>query len=162
MPNFKYADDVLKYPGGSASAGFNRRVLGDGYAEAFRHESERTDREMYAGWSLADRMIMDGKLFSVVPFHHLECPQKGYAFQYGGSWVCNGCNRSNVQREWWKIKVMQDGNAWCCIGVDFENLQESDNYAFGDTRDQAIENYGKTMVALGTQPEAVSTLVTET
>lgn len=148
MSEFKLADKVLKYPGGSASAGFNRRVLGDDYAEAFRYQSERQDRELYAGWSLADRMINEGKLFYVRPFHHLECPAKSGAFQYGGSWVCNACNRSGVDREWWKIKVFMDGNAWCCIGTDFENLQESEDYAFGDTREEAIENYGKSMLGL--------------
>ena len=51
--------------------------------------------------------------------------------------------------EVWKkenSKVFQDGNEWCCIGIDFEDLQASDNYAFGETREAAIENYGKLML----------------
>ena len=39
------------------------------------------------------------------------------------------------------VKCFRDGSAWCCVGEGFENLQESDNYAFGDTRIEAIENY---------------------
>lgn len=150
MSDFKYGHEVLKYPSGSACAGFNRRISGDGYAEAFQYEAERQDREMYGGWALADRMINEGKLFYIHPFHHLEC--RGYAFKYGGSWVCNTCNRSGVDRDWWKIKVMQDGNAWCCVGLEFENLQESENYAFGNTREEAIENYGKLMLKTSNAP----------
>ena len=41
------------------------------------------------------------------------------------------------------VKVMQDGSAFCCIGEGFVNLQESDNYAFGNTFDEAVENYKK-------------------
>ena len=40
-----------------------------------------------------------------------------------------------------KIKVLKDGNSFCCIGEHFKNLQESDNYAFGETFEDAIENY---------------------
>jgi hypothetical protein len=47
--------------------------------------------------------------------------------------VCNGCGSKDVDKEWWKIKVEKDGNQFCCHGLDFVNLQESDNYAFGKT-----------------------------
>lgn len=39
------------------------------------------------------------------------------------------------------IKVMKDGCSFCCVGEGFENLQDSDNYAFGDTFEDAISNY---------------------
>lgn len=39
------------------------------------------------------------------------------------------------------IKVMKDGNSFCCVGEGFTNLQESNNYAFGDTFENAISNY---------------------
>lgn len=151
---FKYAQDVLRdTSSGSANAGFNRRVGGDSYAEAFQYEHERHDREMYAGWNLADKMINEGKLFYVHNFHHSHEGCDGHAFRYGGSMVCNTCGKSALEKEWWKIKVYKDGNAWCCIGTGFENLQESDNVAFGDTRNEAIDNYGKVMATrTGVQP----------
>ena len=47
--------------------------------------------------------------------------------------VCNSCGNKDVDKEWWKIKVEKDGNEYCCHGLDFVNLQESNNYAFGKT-----------------------------
>lgn len=37
--------------------------------------------------------------------------------------------------------IFLDGNAYCVVGPEFVDLQESDCYAFGDTREQAIANY---------------------
>lgn len=142
---FKTAQDVMRGNGGSAFAGFNCRVFGDSYLDTFQHDHQRQDREMHSGWNLADRMINEGRLFYIHNFHKGYSGCDGHAFQYGGTWVCNTCNRSKLDREWWKIKVYKDGNAWCCIGTGFENLQESENYAFGDTREESIENYGKLM-----------------
>lgn len=51
------------------------------------------------------------------------------------------------------MKGMKDGNAWCCVGAGFENLQESDNYSFGETRAEAIENYGKLMLSASSKEE---------
>lgn len=145
MDKFALAQDVLKHAGGSVGAGFNRRVQGMTYNECFRFPTEQFDRELHAGWDKADEMIKEGKLFYVHNFHNLAC--HGYAFQYGGCFVCNTCQRERLEREWWKIKVMKDGTAWCCVGNGFVNLQESDNYAFGDTREDAIEKYGAMMYA---------------
>jgi len=39
------------------------------------------------------------------------------------------------------IKVYEDGNAWCCVGEGFKDLQESDNYVFADTRKDAIKKF---------------------
>ena len=39
--------------------------------------------------------------------------------------------------------VVRDGNQWCCFDEGFINLQESDNYAFGDTVEEAVENFLK-------------------
>jgi hypothetical protein len=47
---------------------------------------------------------------------------------------------------WWKIQVEKDGNEFCCHGLDFINLQESSNYAFGKTFEEAISNYEKVML----------------
>ena len=145
---FKTAQDVLRQPADAgAMAGFNRRIAGEGYAEAFQYPHERQDGAMVAGWSLADGMIREGKLFYQENFHRKPWTSEGcFGIRYGGSICCNGCGLSKLEREWWKVKVFMDGNAWVCIGTGFENLQESDNYAFGDTRDEAIENYGRLML----------------
>ena len=37
--------------------------------------------------------------------------------------------------------IFLDGDSYCVVGPDFVHLQESDCYAFGDTREQAIANY---------------------
>jgi hypothetical protein len=130
---------------GMAISGFNRRIQGYSYSEAFQYPNEKTNSELNGGWDLADKMIKDGRLFYVHDFHNLTC-KNGYAFHYGGSWACNTCNNDHFDKEWWKIKVFKDGDEWCCIGADFENLQESDCYAFGKTREESINNYGNLML----------------
>lgn len=40
-----------------------------------------------------------------------------------------------------EFKCYQDGNKWCCIGAEFINLQESGNYTFADTREEAINEF---------------------
>ena len=40
-----------------------------------------------------------------------------------------------------KLKVEKDGNKFCCHGLGFINLQKLDNYAFGETYEESIENY---------------------
>ena len=147
---FKTAQYILKQPASSsAMAGFNRRIYGNSYAEAFHYLHERQDSAMCAGWELADKMIAEGRLFYQENFHRKPWASEGcFGIWYGVGICCNGCGGAGLEREWWKIKVYQDGNAWCCLGTGFEDLQESDNYAFGDTREQAIENYGKLMAGL--------------
>ena len=142
------AQDVLKSGNGSAFAGFNRRVHGETYADAFQYDNERQDAAMVSGYWCADRLINEGRIYYKHNFHQSHEGCSGYAFQYGGSMVCNTCGRNNLAKSWWNIKVFQDGNAWCCIGEGFTNLQESNNYAFGDTRDEAIKGYGDLMTAI--------------
>lgn len=146
MNRFAYAQDILKNSAGSVGAGFNRRIQGQSYADAFQFDSERQDRDMVAGFYKAEELIEAGQIFYVHNFHDMECPS-GHAFLYGGTYVCNTCQRAHLDKEWWKIKVQKDGSAWCCIGNGFVNLQESDNFAFGDTREQAIQAYGELMLA---------------
>lgn len=145
MSKYKTGQDIIKNPTAQAISGFNCRIAGHSYLDTFQRTHERSDAERHAGWELADSMIADGKLFFTHNFHKLSCVN-GHAFPYGGTWACNTCNRDHIDAAWWKIKVYKDGNSWCCIGVDFEDLQASDNYAFGDTRESAIENYGKLML----------------
>ena len=139
----KFADQVLKGSGGSAFCGFNSRVLGYDYPQTMDGLNWGIG-ETASGWNLADKMVRDGKLYAVHNFHHShEC--KGHAFPYGGSFVCNDCGRSKLEKDWWTIKCFADGNAWCCVGAEFEDLQSSDCYAFGDTYDAAIVAYGDQM-----------------
>lgn len=145
MDKFAYAQDILKNSAGSIGAGFNRRIAGQSFADAFQYDNERQNRDMVAGFYKADDLIEAGEIFYVHNFHQLECP-KGHAFLFCSTYVCNTCNRDHLDKEWWKIKVMKDGSAWCCVGNGFVNLQESDNYAFGDTREQAIQAYGELMM----------------
>jgi len=41
----------------------------------------------------------------------------------------------------WGTLIFLDGNSYCVVGPDFVSTEESDCYAFGDTREQAIANY---------------------
>ena len=137
----KTAQDYMS-GGGEAFAGFNRKIFGETYADAFQHARGEQYRHLYFGWTLADDMIHAGKIYSVHNFHNSHSNCHGQAFLYGGFWVCNSCGGKGVDKPWWVIKVMKDGDQWCCVGEDFENLQESGNYAFGSTFDEAIKNYG--------------------
>ena len=122
--------------------GFNQRVLGD----PFNQTLDAWDKAVRGmGWHKANEMIMNGLIYSVHAFPHSDCPAN--PFPYGGTWVCNYCNRNNLDKPWWRIKVYKDGDAWCCVGENFEDLQASDNYSFGDSREAAIANYGRLMDA---------------
>jgi len=147
MNKYMTGQDVLKNPNGSSISGFNCRIGGHSYLDTFSYPHERTDMDRHNGWDIADKLIKSGELFFVHNFHYLSC-EKGLAFPYGGTWACNTCNSDHLDCIWWKIKVFKDGSQWCCIGLDFENLQESDNYAFGETRESAIESYGRLMLAM--------------
>lgn len=56
-----------------------------------------------------------------------------YAMYYlqAEQWVSEG--KLYFKRDGHILKVIPDGNTYCCVGEGFVNLQESDNYAFGDT-----------------------------
>ena len=138
--------DVMK--GSRGMHGFNRRIFGETHNEAFGYPCA-PDPAGEAGFELADGMILAGKIYYVNRFAHKWGNDicKGSAFPYGGTWVCNTCNNSNLGKPWWKVKVYKDGDAWCCVGEDFEDLQASSNFAFGDTRDEALKNYETLMLS---------------
>lgn len=46
-----------------------------------------------------------------------------------------------------EITITQDGGSWRCAGPGFVNLQESINYAFGDTPDAALSEYRRLYVS---------------
>lgn len=152
----KYGDEVLGH-GGEAVCGFNSRIMGHSHSQCVDkvpHGPRWAQRS--AGWTLADGMARAGKLYAVHNFHHShECT--GHAFPYGGKFVCETCTwpgYPSLEKPWWTIKCYPDGNAWCCVGPDFEDLQASDNYAFGDTYEAAIKAYGDLMVAPAPLPSA--------
>ncbi len=118
------------------SSGFNSRVFGStlvqtvpGYYGGHRQE----------GWWLADEMIRKGQIYCTEPFPHNGC--HGLAFTYGGTWACNQCNRDHIEKPWWNIKVFKDGGQFCVVGEGFTDLQESDNFAFGSTKEEALTAY---------------------
>lgn len=41
--------------------------------------------------------------------------------------------------------IFLDGDAYCVVGPDFVDMDESECYAFGETREQAIANYAARM-----------------
>lgn len=133
------AQYVLKNASGMQMSGFNQAVHGEVFFDNIQREPE-----IFQGFCHARDMINKGEIFYIHNFHKKECT--GYeptsAFQYGGFWCCNSCGKRSVDKKWWAIKVFRDGNEWCCIGEGFENLQVSRNYAFGKSREEAINNYG--------------------
>lgn len=113
----KSAQDYLKpTAGGECRGGFNSRLFGDSRLKTMDRIPQGSRwAQRNAGWELADGMIRKGKIFS----------------------------RTVIDGKDIEFKCMQDGNAWCCVGPDFENLQESDCYAFADTFDEAIIEFSK-------------------
>lgn len=143
----QYADTLFKNPqwmSGDVLGGFNVRVMGGTWDEACGYP---TAQYAYAarnqGYNKACEMIETGEIYYRHIFPHEGC--NGNSFNYGGTHVCNKCGRRDLAQPWWNIRVFKDGNAYCVVGEDFQNLQGSDNYAFGDTKDEALKNYQELM-----------------
>ncbi|MCK4522047.1 MAG: hypothetical protein KAU20_05720 [Nanoarchaeota archaeon] len=128
----KYAQDLIKTNNPSITCSFNKFILG----------YDSPEPKGMQGYECAKRMAENGEIAFT---HKFRCKCGGYPFLYGGFWVCNRCGRKNVDEDWWKIKVEKDGNEFCCHGLDFVDIMESDNYAFGKTFNEAIDNYGELM-----------------
>ncbi len=133
----KTAQDYFERAGGEFLGGFNSRLFGTDYSDMVRGSWEGC-----SGWDEADKWINEGKIYYT---HNFGCPCGDHSFKYGGFWVCNGCGRSGCDEPWWVVRVQKDGNAYITHGEDFANLQESDNYAFGDTREESLAAYKKLM-----------------
>ncbi|MGD9561519.1 MAG: hypothetical protein AB7F88_04890 [Pyrinomonadaceae bacterium] len=43
--------------------------------------------------------------------------------------------------------IFADGDGYCVVGPEFVSVEESDCYAYGETREQAIANYSVRMMA---------------
>jgi hypothetical protein len=125
--------------------GMDIRIMGGSYQDLMKHWDARDMRPYF---EKANEMIKDGRIFFVRP---MRCKPNGCPtrFQYGGGWACNSCNTCINTPAHWKIKVMKDGNSYCCVGDGFEDLQSSDNYAFGYSFDGAISNYEKKFFSEG-------------
>lgn len=74
---------------------------------------ERPPGETYWSYGAGREMRVDGRYNGFVP--GLACPL------HGGP----------------EVRTFMDGNAWCAVGPDFINLQESPA-GFGETRESAI------------------------
>ena len=137
MENLKYAQDLIKTRNSSVMGGFNMFISGHSRPKP----NEYFDYyERVQGFDFAEKMAKEN---SISFTHRFKCNCGGHAFQYGGFFVCNSCGGKGVDKDWWKIKVEKDGDAYCCHGLNFINLQESENYAFGNTFNDAINNYEK-------------------
>ena len=145
MEKLKYAQDLIKTSSVYVACGFNQYIMGhkkpdfgDGYSP---HEASARIQ----GYEYAEEMAQEGEIAFTHPFKcgkYSDC----HPVQYGGFFGCNSCGTKYAEKEWWKIKVEKDGNQYCCHGLDFINLQESENYAFGLSFKEAIDNYGKLML----------------
>lgn len=109
----KTAQDYIKNSTGYCMGGFNSRLFGDSFTETTRSARGYVFNQLSAGWYLADEMIKKGKIYS----------------------------RKKIGGKEFEFKCFKDGEKYCCVGKGFENLQESDNYAFGDSFDAAILNF---------------------
>ena len=140
MEKLKYAQDLIK-ASATVMGGFNTFISGGQEPRGHEYGDKSEWYASFQGYSYAEKMAKEDGIAFTKPF---KCgnSENCLPFKYGGFFVCNSCGNKSVDKEWWEIKVEKDGNAYCCHGLDFINLQESDNYAFGDTFDEAIKNYG--------------------
>ena len=147
MEKLKYSDELIK-SSSNVMAGFNQFISGMGEPKRGDYGDKSQWYAEQQGYDCAKKMAKEeGIAFT----HIFKCSKdKSYChpFSYGGGFVCNSCGRNNLNKDWWKIKVEKDGNSFCCHGLDFQDLQSSNNYSFGDTFEEAISNYESVMLAL--------------
>ena len=134
----KYAQDLIK-ANAISCGGFNQFINGNREPKRADYGSAEEWHLVFLGYDYAKKMAKE----DAIGFTHIfKCEKSGcYPFNYGGSFVCNCCGNKDVDKQWWEIKVEKDGNKYCCHGLDFINIQESENYAFGNSFEEAIENY---------------------
>jgi len=140
MEKLKYAQKLIK-ANTSVMSGFNSFINGLQEPKSNEYGDKSEWYAILQGYQYAEKMAKEDGIAFTKAF---KCGKNTncYPFEYGGFFVCNSCGKKAVDKDWWKIKVEKDGNAYCCHGLDFVNLQESNNFAFGDTFDEAIKNYG--------------------
>jgi len=145
MEKLKYAQDLIKASNPHSSCGFNTFITGGQEPKGHEYGDKSEWYARLQGYQYAEKMAKEDGIAFTKPFK-CGASDNCHPFVFGGFFVCNACGNKGVDKEWWKIKVEKDGNAYCCHGLDFINLQESDNYAFGDTFEEAIDNYEKLMI----------------
>lgn len=147
MEKLKSAEELIK-SSPNVMAGFNQFIYGMGDPKRADYGDKSQWYAEQQGYDYAKNMAKnEGIAFT----HIFKCSldrTSCYPFSYGGGFVCNSCGRNLLDKDWWKIKVEKDGNAYCCHGLDFQDLQSSNNYAFGDTFEEAISNYEKVMLSM--------------
>lgn len=110
----KTAQDYLsERANGYHRGGFNCRLFGDSRSETLDGARGQIWADTFAGWEKADAMIRNGEIFSEIKTSKVRI----------------------------RFKCQKDGDSYCCVGFDFVNLQESENYAFGDSWQGAIDNF---------------------
>lgn len=143
MKTLKYANELIS-GGNYAKAGFNMFIDGCSEPKASEYGDKNEWYSLLQGYQYAKKMAKEDGIAFTYPF---KCKQSDcFPFEFGGFFVCNGCGNKGVDKDWWKIQVEKDGNEFCCHGLDFINLQESNNYAFGKTFEEAIQNYRTTIL----------------
>ena len=146
MKTLKTAQELIKTSNSSVAGGFNQFIRGSSKPKSTDYGDNQQWWSETQGYEFAEKMAKeDGIAFT----HVFKCGKESgcYPFDYGGFFVCNTCGIKSVDKEWWKIQVEKDGSQYCCHGLDFVNLQESENYAFGYSFDEAILNYEKVMLS---------------
>lgn len=144
MEKLKHAQELIDCKNSNINAGFNTFINGG-------NEPNSSDGihwlDLSQGYDFAKKMAREYEIAFTFKFR-CDRNKSCFPFNYGGFMVCNNCGEKGVDKEWWKIKVEKDGNEYCCHGLDFVNLQESNNYAFGKSFMEAIDNYEKVMLSL--------------
>lgn len=143
LKKLKTAQELIK-ANSNVMGGFNQFIFGSPPPKRGDYGSGDQWYSETQGYEYAKEMAKKGEIYFTWVFKcgvNTDC----FPFMFGGVFVCNSCGRSNVDKDWWVIKVEKDGNEYCCHGLDFEDLQSSDNYAFGGTFEQSITNYGNKM-----------------
>lgn len=143
MTELKYAQDLIKVSNSNIKGGFNAFIMGDEEPRLHDYGCRSDWNAQLQGYKFAKKMSKEDAIAFTYKF---KCKCSGTPFKYGGFFVCNSCGGKGVDKKWWKIQVEKDGNSYCCHGLDFINLQESSNYAFGDTYQDSINNYEKVMI----------------
>lgn len=143
MEKLKYAQELIKATPIFMS-GFNQFINGVGKPKFSDYGNKPEWYVSMQGYEHAYEMAKE----KAIAFTHVfKCNKDAcFPFSYGGFMVCNACGQKSVEQDWWKIKVEKDGDMYCCHGLDFINLQESDNYAFGETFESAIKEYSKVIL----------------
>jgi len=136
----KICETIFDYTTPEMLCGMSIRINGGDYADLRKYSDASS---LFQHFDFADRMIKEGRIFYT---HVFKCKCGHYRFQYGSAWACNECGNHISTPQWWNIKIQKDGNQYCVVGDGFLNLQESDNYAFGETKDIVLENYRQLFV----------------